>query len=81
MFHCVLFVQSMISILWKIFVILHGNSCVFKGLVYGEIRFENRSSGCNLKYSKIELSSNLKKFGTRTVFFLRYEMKLYIQFR
>jgi hypothetical protein len=80
-FLCVLLVQSMISILWKIFIILHDNSCIFKGLVYGEMRFKNTSSGGNVKYNKIELSSNLKKFGTRTVFFLKYEMKLYIHFR
>ena len=71
----------MISILWKIFIILHGNSCMSKGLDYGGIHFEKRSSEDNLKDKKIKISSNLKKFGTRTIFFLRYELKLYIKFR
>jgi len=72
MFICVLSVQRMINILWKIFIILHGNSCVFKGLDYGEIRFEYRSSEGNLKYKKIEIISNLKKFGIRTIFCSAY---------
>lgn len=63
MFIFVLFVQRMIRILWKIFIILHGNSCIFKGLVYGEICFENRSSEVNLKYNKIKLVLILRNSG------------------
>jgi len=48
MFICVLFVQRMISILWSILIILHGNSCMSKGLDYGGMRFEKKSSEGNL---------------------------------
>jgi len=42
LFICVLFVQRMISILWKILIILHGNSCMSKELDCGGISFEKK---------------------------------------
>jgi hypothetical protein len=50
----------MISILWKIFIALHGNLYTFKGLVCGEIRFEISSSEGSMKYNKTKIISNLK---------------------
>jgi hypothetical protein len=62
-------------------IILHGNSCIFEGLVCGEIHFENSSCEANIKYNKIKIRSNLKETGTRTIFFVTCELNLYIKFR